>query len=213
MAADDDLSSTGPATPLPEPIDALGVTQSSVPPITPAYTPVERDEVAILLDAAAGEPVAVRILLDVHMPTVYGFVFARVGGRAQIADEITQETLEQAVRTAATFRGESSLATWLRTIARRGLARHYDHERRAEEAGRAPTPAAAGNEETPDRRGEVVRALGTLPPSQRQALVLKYLDHLSDDQVAAEMGKALEDVRSMLQRGRQALKKELDRVG
>jgi len=63
------------------------------------------------------------------------------------------------------------------------------------------------------RRDEVVRALGTLLASQRQALVLTYLDHLSVEQVATEMGKTLVQVQTMLQRGRDALMKELDRVG
>ena len=205
----------GPATPLPEPIDPVGIPESSVTPITPAYTPVERDEIAILHDATAGEPVAVRILLDVHMPTVYGFVFARVGGRTKVADEITQETLEQAVRSSPTFRGESSLATWLCTIARKKLARYYDHERRREDSPRASSSVDDAGDETSSsgRRDEVVRALGTLLASQRQALVLTYLDHLSVEQVATEMGITLVQVQTMLQRGRDALMKELDRVG
>ena len=179
---------------------------------SPAVPSGERDEVAILRDAVAGEPVAVRILLDVHLPTVYGFVHARLGGRQDNADDIMQETLEEAVRSAHTFRGESSLATWLCAIARRRLARYYERERRAEEAGRWLVAVADPQDDVLDRRDEVVRALGALPPSQRQALVLKYLDDLTVEQVATQMGKTVVQVQSLLQRGRDGLKKELERV-
>ena len=171
----------------------------------------ERDEVRLLLDAVAGEAAAVRVLLDVHMPTVFGFVHARVGGH-HAAEDVIQETLEEAMRSAHTFRGDSALATWLCAIAWRRLARHYERERRAEEAGRWMPPRDDDHEEKLDRRDEVVRALGALPPSQRQAVVLKYLDDLPVERVAAEMDKTPVQVQSLLQRGREGLKKALERV-
>jgi RNA polymerase sigma-70 factor (ECF subfamily) len=187
---------------------------TSTPEPAPARLPGarERNEVQILRDAVAGEQNAVRILLDVHMPTVYGFVMARLGGRRDSADDIMQETLEEAIKSAHSFRGESSLATWLCTIARRRLARMYDRERKAEENGRWLTPGQTVDDPDLDRRDEVTRALGALPPSQRQAVVLKYLDDLPVEKVAAEMGKTTVQVQSLLQRGRDGLKKELERV-
>lgn len=178
----------------------------------PPPPPGSRDEVAILRDAASGEPGAVRVLLDVHLPTVYGFVRARLGGGNPSVDDVMQETLEEAIRSAHTFRGESALATWLCAIARRRLARHYERERRAEEAGRWAPPTHEPAEEILDRKDEVVRALGKLPPSQREVLVLKYMDDLSVERVAVEIGKTTVQVQSLLQRGRDGLKKELDRV-
>lgn len=167
---------------------------------------------AILRDAAAGDPGAVRVLLDVHLPTVYGFVRARLGGQQHAVDDVMQETLEEAVRSAHTYRGEAALATWLCTIARRRLARHYERERRAEEAGRWMPPDHEPPQDAWDRKDEVVRALGKLPPSQREAVALKYLDDLTVEQVAAQMDRSIVQVQSLLQRGRQALKAELERV-
>src|ERR1041385_1877763 len=139
----------------------------------PSLRPGDRDEVALLRDAVAGEHGAVKVLLDVHMPVVYGFVFARLGGRIHAAEDVMQETLEEAIRSAHTFRGESTLATWLCAIARRRLARQYERERKAEEAGRSLTLVPESAEINLDRKDEVTRALGALPTSQRQALVLK----------------------------------------
>ena len=90
------------------------------------------DDVALLAGVGAGDPAAVRRLLDEVAPIVYGFLFARVGGDRATAEDLLQETLLEAVRSAAGFRGESALSTWLCTIARRRLARHYESERRRE---------------------------------------------------------------------------------
>jgi RNA polymerase sigma-70 factor, ECF subfamily len=182
------------------------------PHLLPAPPLGARDEVSIMREAAAGDAGAVRVLLDVHLPTVYGFVRARLGGGNPSVDDVMQETLEEAVKSARTFRGESSLATWLCAIARRRLARHYERERRSEEAGRWEPSGREPPEDALDRRDEVVRALAKLPPSQREALTLKYLDDMTVEQVATHMQKSTVKVQSILQRARDGLKKELERV-
>src|SRR2546421_4204963 len=87
-------------------------------------------ESALLTGAAGGDPDAVRALLDSVGPVVYGFVFARVGGHEPTAQDLLQETLIEALRSAPTFRGDAALRTWVCAIARRRLARHYEVERR-----------------------------------------------------------------------------------
>lgn len=79
--------------------------------------------------AASGEAEAARWLLDSTGPLVYGFVFARVGGRQEVAEDLVQATYLEAVRSAETYRGESTLGTWLCAIARRQVARHFKAER------------------------------------------------------------------------------------
>jgi RNA polymerase sigma-70 factor (ECF subfamily) len=178
-------------------------------------------DVALLAAAAAGEPAAVRRLLDEAGPVLYGFVFARVGGDNDAAEDITQETLLEAVRSAHTFRGQSSVSTWLCAIARRRLARHYEHERRAEVARaglRAVHPTRVEDEAQADddeleRRDEVVRALGRLPAAHRQVLVLKYLDDRTVEDIAAELGRTRVQVQSLLQRARDGLRRELEASG
>src|ERR1700741_3083384 len=80
--------------------------------------------------AAARAPDAVPALIASIGPVVYGFVFARVGGDEPAAQDLLQETLIEALRSAPTFRGDASLRTWVWAIARPGLPRHYEAERR-----------------------------------------------------------------------------------
>lgn len=177
----------------------------------PAWSSGERE---LLAAAASGEPAAVRWLLDEVAPVVYGFVFARVGGDQAAAQDLLQETLMEAVRSAGGFRGESALSTWMCSIARRRLARYYERERRAELARRSFHLVGAGtvdNEAEADfaRQDEVVRALGCLPALQRQVLVLKYIEDMSVQEIADRLHRNRVQVQSLLQRGRDSLRRQL----
>jgi RNA polymerase sigma-70 factor, ECF subfamily len=166
-----------------------------------------------LAAAARGDEDAVRWLLDEVAPVVHGFLYARLGGDRCAVDDLLQETVIEAVRGADSFRGESALSTWMCAIARRRVARHYERERR-EEVHRAnlrmasEVPQADALEQA-EQRDEVARALGRLPVLHRQVLVLKYLDDLGVDEVAREIGRSRVQVQSLLQRARDALRREL----
>jgi RNA polymerase sigma-70 factor (ECF subfamily) len=172
------------------------------------------DDVALIRGVAHHDPVSVRRLIDEVAPIVYGFLYARVGGDQSAAEDLLQESLLEAVRSAQSFRGDSALSTWLCVIARRRLARHYESERRAE-AARAglclvSQPDHNAENAAVERRDEVVRALGRVLATHRQVLALKYLDGLSVEAIASELGRSAVQVQSLLQRAREALRQELE---
>lgn len=173
-----------------------------------------REDVDLLRAAAAGEPKAVRRLLDDVAPIVYGFVFARVAGNEPVAEDLVQETFVEAMKSAASFRGDSALSTWMCAIARRRLARHYESERRQEATQRGlrlvdELGDAGSDEDEVDRHDEVVRALARLSAPHRQVLVMKYLDDRSVSEIAGELGRNAVQVQSLLQRARDGLRREL----
>jgi len=181
----------------------------------------ERDpgEVGLLAAAAAGQPAAVRSFIDGAGPVVYGFVLARVGGHQELAQDLVQETFLEAVRSASSFRREAALSTWLCAIARHRIARYYRTERRREvvDSGLVAVAGEGSGEpaeddaiDTVDRRDEVMSCLGRLPVLHRQVLVLKYLDGLSVEEVAEELGRSRVQVQSLLQRARDGLRRQLE---
>ena len=176
--------------------------------------PAFGDDAALLAEVAAGRPEAVHRLLDTVAPVVYGFIHARVGGDDAAAEDLLQETLLEAVRSASGFRGEAALSTWMCAIARRRLARHYERERR-DEVARSGLRLVTDTETTRlgeelETRDEVVRALGRLSPLHRQVLVLKYLDGTAVERIAEELGRTRVQVQSLLQRARDNLRRELE---
>jgi RNA polymerase sigma-70 factor (ECF subfamily) len=182
--------------------------------MTPPHSATRAEaDIELLAAVARGERSAVARLLDDIAPVVYGFLYARVGGNQTVAEDLLQETLLEAVRSTAGFRGDAALSTWLCTIARRRLARHYEAERRAEAVRQGLRLVEDGAEDPEvarfDRRDEVVRALGQLSPLHRQVLVLKYLDGSSVEQIADELGRTRVQIQSLLQRARESLRREL----
>jgi RNA polymerase sigma-70 factor (ECF subfamily) len=173
----------------------------------------------MLVAAAGGDHEALRWLLDEVAPTVYGFVYARVGGDDAAAEDVLQETLMEAVKGAVSFRGEASASTWMCAIARRRLGRYYESERRAEVARRSlrvvedARSGDAGTAELVERQDEVVRALGRLPALQRQVLVMKYLEDMPVQDIALQVNRSRVQVQSLLQRGRDGLRRELGGQG
>ncbi|MGI8792909.1 MAG: RNA polymerase sigma factor [Acidimicrobiales bacterium] len=189
------------------------------------------DDHELLLKAAAGDAGAVRRLLDEVGPTVYGFVFARVGGDSLAAEDVVQDTLLEMVRSAGGFRGDAALSTWVCAIARRRVARHWEAERRASLGGAVVTepenergggsaggdgpnvvtdPSAAAAFAELDERDVVIRALGQLPAEHRHVLVLKYLDGEPVAAIAEHLGRTPVSVQSLLQRARDGLREILE---
>lgn len=178
--------------------------------------PAPAGDAELLTAVAAGDPDAVRRLLDDVAPVVYGYIFARVGAAQPAAEDLLQETLLEAVRSAPGYRAEASLTTWLCAIARRRLARHYEAERRAEAArvglrlvrDGAPSPDGAVED-----KDEIARAMGRLSPLHRQVLTLKYLDDRSVADMARELDRTPVQIQSLLARARHALRRELGDAG
>lgn len=138
----------------------------------------------------------------------------RLSNSTDQAEELTQETFIKAGIGILTFRGESSVATWLFRIARntylnsvRGAKTYnVDIERvpslfdsRLE---RDPARQHAANEQ----RDQITRALGTLSEKQRSILLLRDLDGLSYSEIADVMGMGLSAVKVNLFRARNAFR-------
>jgi RNA polymerase sigma-70 factor (ECF subfamily) len=127
------------------------------------------------------------------------------------ADEAVQETLLAAHRGFAGWRGEGSVRAWLFGIARHVCARRLEGRRRDQRLLEiVPTDGEAADGFAARRRARAVRrALEQLRPSERDALVLRYVAELSHREIAEachldeaaarkRVSRALEALRSVL---------------
>ncbi len=109
-------------------------------------------------------------------------------GRQADADEAVQETLLAAHKAMAGYRGDGTVKAWLCGIARRVCARQLEGRRRQERPlevvpadGADPHGAFATRQ-----RARVVRAaMEQLKPSEREAVLLRYVADLSHREIAA----------------------------
>jgi len=143
------------------------------------------------------------------------------------AEEVVQETFLRAWRGLESFRGESSLKTWLYTIAlnrakaRQGtLARMHkvfatprasSDDDRPWPGEEAPDPAASPEDQAValEQRVRLRKAIRNLPEEFRHAVVLRDLEGLSYDDIARVLSVPIGTVRSRIARGRAALLEEL----
>ncbi|MEO7804934.1 MAG: RNA polymerase sigma factor [Actinomycetota bacterium] len=170
----------------------------------------------LLAEAAKGDRSAASALVEETGAVIYGFIYARLGGHSDSCEDVLQSTYLESIRSAATFRGDSSLSTWMCAIARRQIARHFESERKRL-ATESHLRLASGEEEQTESsedvvadRDEVIRALGALPILHRQALVMRYMDGMAVSEVATELGRTEVQTQSLLQRARAGLKRTLE---
>lgn len=153
------------------------------------------------------------------MPRVYGYLLRRTGD-ADLAEELTQEAFLAAFRKRRSFRGEADPATWAVAIARRLLADEFRRRDRRErgwlgarvreivpgsdpgiEPGTEPDPHAIV-----DATADLFAAVRALPPLQRAAVILCYIDGLPMREAAALIGKSVGATESLLSRARVRLR-------
>jgi RNA polymerase sigma-70 factor (ECF subfamily) len=151
-----------------------------------------------------------------HAPRVYGLARRMLGNTAD-AEDVTQEVLLQVVRKLDTFRGESSLATWLHRVT---VNAALDHRRRQ---ARRPQPHPdasldyiAPSGDGPDDqalRGELRQrldgAVARLPASYRDVFVLAGVEELGNVEIGQRLGLSLAAVKGRLRRARRALREAL----
>jgi RNA polymerase sigma-70 factor (ECF subfamily) len=149
---------------------------------------------------------------------------ARLVGTAE-AEDVVQETFLRAYRGLESFRGESSLKTWLYAIAlNRARARHstlarlktlFSSRSQRDEVtdvlDDAADPAASPEEATlvKEQRARLRAAIRELPEEFRTAVILRDLEGLSYQEVAAVLSVPIGTVRSRIARGRSLLKEAL----
>jgi RNA polymerase sigma-70 factor (ECF subfamily) len=172
------------------------------------WSDVGADEADLLRRCAAGDEVACAELVTTHERMVYQLAFHLLGTREEALD-LSQEVFLRVFRMIGTFRGQSSLRTWIYRIVinqarnRQHVETHGELPQRADVA--APDRLLARKEAA----ARLWRAMDRLPFDQRTAVVLREFDGLSYEEIAFSLGIAVGTVKSRLTRARQALRADL----
>jgi RNA polymerase sigma-70 factor, ECF subfamily len=186
-------------------------------------------DTALIASMLRGDEAAFRQFFDGYFPRLYRFAVPRVGGDADAAKEVVQETLIKAIRNLATYRGEAALFSWLCQICRRQIVdylranrRHSDRlvlvedsdEMRAVlesiEAPASDEPAHGYSAE--ETRRLVQSVLDRLPERYGDVLEWKYIEGRSVEEIAAALGVGQTAAQSLLARARVAFREALETV-
>lgn len=154
-------------------------------------------------------------LIRRHGGLVLG-VCGRVLRDGHAAEDACQAVFLLLARKAGRLRRRGSLAGWLHAVAVRvaGQARRAEERRRQRER-QCALPINATTEEPSWRevRQLLDAELARLPERYRSPLVLCYLQGLSHEEAAQRLGWSVTTLRGRLERGRQTLRRRLERLG
>lgn len=174
-------------------------------------TAEEDPDADLLARFAAGEPKAARDLIDSLGPRSFAVAFRMLGERSE-AEDVAQEAMMRLWRIAPDWRtGEAKVSTWLYRVT---MNLCIDRQRRRrgsmtalDEVAEPPDPGRSVAETMQERqRNDALQAaLQQLPDRQRQAVVLRHLEELSNPEIAGIMEISTEAVESLIARGKRAL--------
>ena len=166
----------------------------------------------LVVKAGRGDPAAIRALVTRKLPRVLILAFRMLGDPGE-AEDVAQETFLRAWKFAPRWRpGQAKFDTWLHRVA---LNLCYDRLRRRRRTTH-DLPEQADPSPGPDRDllardvgRRVDASLRTLPPRQREAIVLCHYQELTNIEAASIMAVSVEALESLLSRGRRALRSAL----
>jgi RNA polymerase sigma-70 factor, ECF subfamily len=172
------------------------------------------DDVSLIRRAGSGDRDAFDRIVASHEASVYRFVRTLTPDPSRIED-VFQETFLAAWQSAATFRGDSSVRTWLFAIARHAVERQFrrrvgeppaaDHvpiDELGVSAGWGQTASPEDALLQQEESAIVRRALDRLSAEDRRVLVLRDLEGLGGEAAAAVLGIGLAALKSRLHRAR-----------
>ena len=163
----------------------------------------------------SGSSAAERLFYDRHVGRVYRLIL-RMSGRADLAQEWTQDTFLRAFQRIAQYRGEAPLENWLQSIARsvalNGLRSQRRHEQRLtllEEDVHLISDDSMHNGAAPDLRSGMRAAIAALPLSSRRIFIMHDVEGFTHEEISDALGVAVGTSKSQLSHARRKLRAAL----
>ena len=173
----------------------------------------------ILESCRAGSRDAFRALYDIYQARVYSMALYFFHGNSAVAGDVTQQVFLKLMTSIHQFRGDAEFSTWLYRLvvnACMDTARSQRPLTLGADRSRLETLASADSQEEDYARaqmGKSVRAaVAALPPKFRMAVLLRYFDDLSYEQMAKALRCSMGTVASRLSRGHKMLAERLKGV-
>jgi RNA polymerase sigma-70 factor (ECF subfamily) len=178
----------------------------------PRDTLAEVSDDTLLVLYANGDPAASRLLTARLTPRLFGYALRLLADRAE-AEDVTQEAMLRLWKLAPDWQpGAAQVSTWAyRVVTNLCTDLRRSRQRRpavtlddAPEMADGARGVVAGMIEA-DRMAALQAALAQLPDRQRQAVVLRHIEGLTNPEIAHILDIGVEAVESLTARGKRAL--------
>jgi RNA polymerase sigma-70 factor, ECF subfamily len=181
-------------------------------------TEISDDEA--LARASQGDPEAFSVLYERYVKRIYNYIFYRTGNPPD-AEDLTERVFHRAFGHIQTYINRGvPFSAWLYRIAHNLVANwHRDNSRRREVPlddrttqnihRTHPEIELVKNQE----KEVLLKAIRSLPEDRQQLVILKFVEHLSNQEVAVIMGRSEGAIKSLYHRTLLSLRDDLTKVG
>lgn len=148
-------------------------------------------------------------------PKLYSFFYMRTGSK-EMAEDLTQEVFYETLKSYGTFKSNSSLKTWIFSIANNLLKKHYrkkKYTRALEDKLTTDTTAHESMEDVvikKENRLQLLKAINTLDDLTKEIVLLRLYGELSFKEIGDTLNKSENYARVTFHRGKLKIQKELE---
>ena len=167
-------------------------------------------------EARAGNAAAWDALFRRYQLPLYVYIFELVRDE-QTSLDLVQETFINAARHLGSLRDDAKFGSWLFGIAHQKCLQRWRQQAREEMPRDEFANAPLQFETAPvdllirdEQEAEFMRLLNQLPPPQRSALLLHFIEEFSLEEIAGITGVSLGTVKSRLHYAKKSLRKLLE---
>lgn len=176
-----------------------------------------KPDTEIIQAVASGEQAAFKMLYAGYADKVYNTALS-YSKSTEDAEEITQDVFVKIFKSAASFKGDAALSTWIYRIAVNTSLNYLKKKKRFSLFQNTFRTAESIEFEHPgvllenkENVAMLYKAMEYLPDTQKTAFILSYIEELPRQKVADIMETSLKAVESLLQRAKKNMRLELEK--
>ena len=170
--------------------------------------------------AVNGNADAFSFLYEQNVTRIYNYIYYRTGSEAD-AEDLTARVFHRAFGHIEKYQEKGvPFTAWLYRIAHNLTANWYRDMQRRKEISLEEQLDLPHHGEPPERQIErsqekelLMRAIRRLPPDRQQLILLKYLEDLTNGEIALIMGRTEGAIKSLYHRALISLRQEIDVLG
>ena len=167
------------------------------------------NDIQLISRVVAGDAAAERELYETYVDRIYRLAF-RLAGDDELARDFTQATFIRAFEKSGSFRGESSLSTWLHSIgvsiALNGLRKMKRVRTREAPMEEGLTVGASRVEADPDLKERLARAIESLSEKYRTVFVMHDVEGYTHEEISGTLNIPIGTSKSHLFQARNKLR-------
>ena len=170
------------------------------------------NDIQLITRVVAGDTAAERELYEMYVDRIYRLAF-RLAGDDELARDFTQATFIRAFEKIGSFRGESSLSTWLHSIgvsvALNGLRKTKRQRSREAPMEEGLTVGSTRIEADPDLKERMARAIDSLADKYRTVFVMHDVEGYTHEEISGTLNIPIGTSKSHLFQARSKLRVSL----